>query len=89
MRIRANVNHTTGITAHYIGSYHDAGKLHCDKVSGFDFVETVQEDGLFFVYRYDTQGRCVADTCHMSEAEAKRQAELEFAISESSWVAVN
>jgi hypothetical protein len=44
--------------------------------------------GGFFLYRYDPEGRCIADTWHPTLAEAREQATFEFDIAATDWVEV-
>lgn len=42
------------------------------------YIAIEEQDGMFYVLRYDEHGTCVADTAHVSHAEARRQAEFEY-----------
>ncbi len=45
-------------------------------------LEIKEEDGMYFLFRLDSNGRCVADTCHLSLEEAVAQATWEYEIEE-------
>ena len=73
--MRAKVAHSTHRTKHTIGTH---------LVSGVVALEINEHKGLYYLYRYDAMGRCLADTCHASLAEAMAQAEYEYEI-EGPW----
>lgn len=67
--MRAKIKRGLGRTRHWTN-----GQL----ISGEAAVEIVEEDGLFFLVRLDSEGRFLADTCHFSSEEAKETAEYEY-----------
>ena len=85
MRFRANVRAASGKTKHFQGELvaGDPGKT--AELPLPHFVEIVEEDGGFYLYRYDSTSRCIADTWHTSMEEAKEQAKFEYEILESDW----
>jgi hypothetical protein len=48
-------------------------------------VEVRTAVGGFYLMRMTGQGKCIFDTWHMTLAEAKAQAEYEYAIAETDW----
>jgi len=48
-------------------------------------VEVRNAVGGCYLMRMNKQGKCIFDTWHMTLAEAKAQAEHEYAISEADW----
>ena len=80
MRLRAEVKEVTGFTKHFVSSTTGAEPTPTPK-----FLEIVQEEDLYYLFRYDAEGACVADTCHFSLQEAREQARAEFAISDDDW----
>ena len=42
-------------------------------------------DGAFYLFRFDASGEMVADTWHLTEAEAKSQAKWEYEINDLDW----
>jgi hypothetical protein len=49
------------------------------------WVELVEENGGFYLYRLDDRGHCIADTWHQTVEEAKAQANFEYEIREEDW----
>jgi hypothetical protein len=48
-------------------------------------VEIAEQDGLYYLFSYTETGRFISDTCHLTLAEAKEQARLEFDIPTEGW----
>jgi hypothetical protein len=51
-------------------------------------VEIRAVSGSFYLMRMSREGKCIYDTWHLTLAEAKAQAELEFAIEDREWIEV-
>ena len=80
MRLRADVRHITGSTTHHVA--HDPAAT--EQLGPPVRVEIVQADSGFLLIRYSLEG-FAGDTWHATAEEAKRQAEIEFAISPLDW----
>ncbi|WP_437286882.1 hypothetical protein [Sorangium sp. So ce406] len=52
------------------------------------WVEIVQDGEVVQLFRYSSEGACVADTWHLTVDEAKAQAEFEFGICDHDWAEV-
>ncbi len=76
MKLRANVIASRNTT------------IHCGaeiKASQPAYLEIVQDDRLYFLFRMDRESNCIADTCHTSLDEAKSQADFEYELSPEGW----
>ncbi|MEZ5974460.1 MAG: hypothetical protein R3F33_11735 [Planctomycetota bacterium] len=51
-------------------------------------LEIVEQDGAFFLLRIDADGRCLADTWHLTQEEAVEQAEFEYGVARDEWATV-
>lgn len=51
-------------------------------------VEIITAVGGFYLMRMNKLGKCIFDTWHMTLAEAKAQAEHEYAIADGEWAEV-
>jgi len=80
VRLTANVRHVTGSTTHHVAGGDDGSSQLAPAVT----VEIVESDGGFLLIRYSGKG-FAGDTWHATAEEAKRQAEVEFAISPAEW----
>jgi hypothetical protein len=88
MKIGANVRRVTGRTKHYLGRIVDAVPERESEIPPPVRVEIEEGDGGFFLFRMDESGSAIADTWHLTLAEAKSQALFEFEIQEEDWVVV-
>ena len=73
----ARVVRIKGTTRHWI---------HADNVTHHVCRVTIEEGdpdpGVFYVFRFDEGGACIADTVSLSLEEAKRQIEYEYEVNE-------
>jgi hypothetical protein len=89
LRIRANVVKSTGATVHRHAKLVRGTVVPGNPVGPSVRVEIDEaRSGGFYLYHYDTAGRCIADTWHATLAEAKAQARFEFEIEGADWVEV-
>ncbi|HUH01165.1 MAG TPA: hypothetical protein VML75_04170 [Kofleriaceae bacterium] len=79
-KLRAPVRQSTGATTHSVAT--PEGPVVCAFPS---CVEIIAEDGAFYLLRNTVEGVCIADTWHLSEAEAKEQAAFEYGTTEEDW----
>ncbi len=89
MRLRAKVTTATGNARHYIGTIVDDLPVPVSQLPVPDFVEIVAEDGAFYLYHFDADGSCFADTWHQTLEQAKNQATFEFRIRSDEWTEVD
>lgn len=80
--LRAFVRSATGRTRHMTS---DISGASFEVVPRPHRVEVTEDSGLYYLLHYDETGDCIADTCHLSIDEAKRQAAFEFIIQETEW----
>lgn len=80
MRLSAEVRRVTGATVHHVTD----GRGSMEQLEPAARVEIVDADGGVLLVRYG-RGGFAGDTWHATVDEAKRQAEVEFAISPLSW----
>jgi hypothetical protein len=85
MRIRAQVKKNMGTTRHRVLRSLPDGSATFEDLPPASWVEIVYEDGDVFLFRYDSTDMCVSDTWHESVEAAKRQAAVEFGITEDKW----
>ena len=78
--MRASVRRATGNTRHVI----HAGES-IDLASEIAWVEIEPADGAYFLFYFNANGECLADTWHDSVESAKAQAGFEFEIEETDW----
>lgn len=50
------------------------------------YVEIVQHEGAYYLFRNRADGVCIADTWHLTVQEAKEQAAFEYGITDDDWV---
>jgi hypothetical protein len=84
-RIRATVKEHTGRTKHSVGCLVGQEPTSVFQTPPAIWVEIVKVDGGVQLYRYNSDGVCVADTWHLTVDEAKAQAEFEFGIGAPDW----
>lgn len=80
MRLTAQVRSVTGSTRHRVAQ----GASEPEQLDPATRVEIVSTEGGFLLIRYGSTG-FAGDTWHATAEEAKRQAEIEFAIQASDW----
>ncbi|MBI3818410.1 MAG: hypothetical protein HY286_06950 [Planctomycetes bacterium] len=85
MRRQAFIRKLTGRAVHLIGTIVEGELVPLAKCKTPVRVEISEEDGAFFLFRFDLDNDCVADTWHKTLDEAMRQAEVEYGILESDW----
>jgi hypothetical protein len=85
MKLRAEVAKPTGATKHYKGFIANGEPVPINEMGTAKRVEIVEDEGCFYLYRYDAAGVCVGDTWHMTIDEAKAQAEFEFRVGATDW----
>jgi hypothetical protein len=85
MSIRATVKERTEKTKHSLGVLVGQEPIAVSQVPPAVWVEIVEVDGGVQLYRYSSEGLCVADTWHLTVDEAKAQAEFEFGIRDTDW----
>jgi hypothetical protein len=88
-KLRAVVSRVTGATRHGIASIQDGRVVESVQSPDPAWVEISEQDGLYFLLRYNKDGNCIADTCHLTVTEAKEQAHMEFDISTSDWAPID
>ena len=89
MRLRANVVRATNATVHRQGKRVHGALVPREQSPVSVKVEIGESHaGGVFLYHYDANGRCLADTWHATLAEAKSQAKFEFEIEAGDWVEV-
>lgn len=89
MRLRAEVREDRGKAKHMVGKTDQQGFLQPEQLPVPKWVEISEEGGLFYLFYLDSEAHCFADTCHLTLAEAKGQAEFEFGIPASAWMALD
>jgi hypothetical protein len=87
MRIKAYVSMSTGKTKHYISNSIDQNFENNDieNIPVPKWVEISEESEGFYLYHYNSDGECIADTWHESIEDAKEQAKFEFGILNDDW----
>lgn len=88
MKLRAIVKGSTGKTKHTVGEFIEGKLVPITFLPVPSWVEISKEDGAFYLFHFDAEGVCFADTWHRTLDEAKHQAEFEFGISEAEWTPV-
>lgn len=83
MKLRASVRRATGKTRHLI-----PGAESIDLASQIAWLELETADGGSYLYYFDANGECLADTWHESPERAKAQARFELEIEEHDWYSV-
>jgi len=78
--LRATVHHVTGSTAHYL-----MGEAGPQPMAPAAHVEIVDANGGYSLNRYSAEGVFAGDTWHATLDEAKRQAQVEYAIPPEEW----
>ncbi|HQU42429.1 MAG TPA: hypothetical protein PK867_06435 [Pirellulales bacterium] len=86
VRIKAFVGEATGRVRHAIGTIVDGKPIAVNGIPNPEWLEIAEEEEGFYLYRFSSEGICVADTWHRSLIEAKEQAHHEFGISPEDWV---
>ena len=84
MTMRATVRQTTGMTKPLIGDI-ESNALNVRALPDPAYIEIVEQDGEFFLLRFDNDGRCIADTWHESMGDAKTQANFEYGVVDDDW----
>ena len=79
-KLRALVREIKGATNHTVAS--PEGPVTCPEPT---CVVVEEQEGAFYLFRYSSDGECVADTWHLTVDEAKAQAEFEYGIKEGDW----
>lgn len=85
MKLKAWVRQRTGQTVHSEGTIIDGQPEAVEGMPPAHWVELVQEDGNYFLYRLTVSGDFAGDTWHETLQGAKAQAKSEFGIQESDW----
>lgn len=85
VRIRATVKEHAERTRHSVGRLVGQEPTSVFQIPPAIWVEIVEVDGGVQLYRYNSDGACVADTWHLTVDEAKAQAEFEFGIGAPDW----
>jgi hypothetical protein len=80
MRLAAKVCNITGETTHSVAA--EGGALPREAPV---YVEIVEQEGAYYLFRHDAEGVCIGDTWHLTLDEAKEQAAFEFDIGETEW----
>ncbi len=80
MRLRARIRRATGRTEHVVYGHASGGVA-----PQIAWVEIEPADGAFFLFYFDSNGTCLADTWHQTVEQAKAQAQFEFEIEEHDW----
>lgn len=89
MRLRANVVKKTGATVHRHATVAKGIVAPGVRVPVAARVEIDESrSGGFFLFHYDAEGRCIADTWHPTLGDAKEQAKFEFGIEDADWSTV-
>ena len=86
MKLRAPVKSVTGTTKHFLGTVIDGKPVPVQLIPSPTWVEIVEKDGWFYLYRYDDNNVCLADSLFEDVEKAKSQATFEFDIAEEDWV---
>lgn len=85
MKFKARVRENTGRTVHSQGTIVDGKLVHARQMPLAAWVELVEDEEHYFLYRLTLLGESAGDTWHETLKEAKAQAESEFGIQESDW----
>ena len=86
MRIRAYVSHSTKKTEHYRSAVDNNGQIEKqEQIPTPYYLEILEEEDGFFLYHFDSENTCIADSWHENLEEAKNQAMFEFGILKSQW----
>ena len=88
MKLRANVIRVTGHTTHGIGQIQDEQVVEAVRLPPPAWVEITEQDSLYYLISYTATGGYISDTCHLTLAEAKEQALVEFDIPTTGWIPV-
>lgn len=86
MRLRAEVENHLRKTRHRVGGVQPDGSFAAKSLPIASWLEIVDEQEGVYLFHYDSDGVCVADTWHQSVEEAKQQAEFEFGVDREGWV---
>ena len=83
----ATVKRVTGYTEHYVAHLENDEPVKDELIPPPVRVEIHDEGGSgYLLLRFGRDGVCLADTWHLTVAEAKAQAQAEFAILDDDWV---
>lgn len=85
MKLKARVRRVTGRTVHSVGSIIDGQPVSVESMPPAYWVELIEEDGHYFMYRLTESGEFAGDTWHETLQAAKAQAKSEYEIQESDW----
>jgi hypothetical protein len=86
--IRATVRRAKGRTINAIGTILDGEPTPVARIPTPEWVEISAEEGGFYLFHFDHEGKCIADTWHPSLDNAKAQAMFELNIQENEWTVV-
>ena len=89
MKLRAKVNRSTGKTKHYLSTVIDSKLVRGQEFPPAAWVEISEQDGAFFLNRFDADGSFLTDTWHETLEDAKGQARFEYCIAENDWTATD
>ena len=85
MMLQAKVQSITGNTQHYIGTIAGGRVVRQTRIDDPEYVQISEGDNGYYLLRFNSDNVCLADSWFETLEEAKRQAEFEYAISESHW----
>ena len=85
VKLRAEIKEYLGKTKHSLGCIIGDTPVEIERLPVAKWLEIVEEESGIFLYHYNANGDCVADTCHQSIKEAMSQAEFEFNIKKADW----
>jgi len=88
MKLRASVVRVTGKTTHGIARIEGDQVVESVRLPPPAWVDIVEQDNLYYLNSYTATGGYITDTCHLTLAEAKDQALLEFDIPPDGWASV-
>jgi hypothetical protein len=86
-RLIADVKTVTGKTEHLLGAAHEDGRLvGVERIPAPAYVVISEDkDGSFYLFHYNSQNDCIADSWFQSLEQAKRQAKFEFDLDDGDW----
>ena len=85
MRLSAKISSNLNRTKHKVGEIQEDGTIVAEDLPIAAQVEIEDEGNGVYLYRYDSNGKCVGDTWHLTLAEAKNQAQFEYNIRDNDW----
>lgn len=85
MNWKARVRRITGKTTHSVGGVVEGQVVPVEPMPPASWVEIVEENGNYTLFRYGAAGEFAGDPWHETVADAKKQAAFEYEILDSDW----